>query len=194
MKIGYARVSTQDQKLSLQVDALESAGCEKIFKEKMTGTTKNRPELEKMLNYFRSGDVIVIWKLDRLGRSSKDLISLVNQIEEGGGALLSLKDQIDTTTPHGKLIFHVFAALAQFESDIISERTKAGLAAARARGRKGGRPKGLSDEAKRKAKIAEGLYKQGDLSVRQICEHLSISNTTFYNYLKYRKRLSASVE
>lgn len=186
MQIGYARVSTQDQELSLQLDALESLGCKKIYREKITGASRERPELERMLDQLRDGDVVVVWKLDRLARSLKDLVSLVNEIDEKGGALHSLNDQIDTTTPHGKFTFHVFAALAEFERDIIRERTKAGLAAARARGRKGGRPKGLSKKAQHTAIIAEKLYQDGDLTVKQICEQLSISKGTLYNYLRHR--------
>ena len=187
MNIGYARVSTQDQDLSLQLDALNDAGCKKIYKEKITGSKKERPQLQKMLGQLRKGDVVVIWKLDRLARSLKDLVGLVNEIQEKGGALHSLNDLIDTTTPHGKFTFHIFAALAEFERDIISERTKAGLAAARARGRKGGRPKGLSKKAQHTAIIAEKLYQERELTVKEICEQLSISRGTFYNYLRYRE-------
>jgi DNA invertase Pin-like site-specific DNA recombinase len=186
MKIGYARVSTQDQDLAMQLDALSNAGCKNIYQEKYTGSTKERPELQKMLEQLREEDVVVIWKLDRLARSLKDLVSLVNEIQERGGALNSLNDRIDTTTPHGKFTFHIFAALAEFERDIISERTKAGLAAARARGRKGGRPKGLSKKAQHTAIIAEKLYQEKELTVKEICEQLSISKGTFYNYLRNR--------
>ncbi len=186
MNIGYARVSTQDQDLSLQIDALNGAGCKKIYKEKITGSKKERPQLNELLEQLREGDVVVIWKLDRLARSLKDLVSLVNEIQEKGGALHSLNDQIDTTTPHGKFTFHIFAALAEFERDIIRERTKAGLAAARARGRKGGRPKGLSKKAQHTAIIAEKLYQERELTVKEICEQLSISKGTLYNYLRYR--------
>jgi DNA invertase Pin-like site-specific DNA recombinase len=186
MNIGYARVSTQDQDLSLQIDALNNAGCKKIYKEKITGSKKERPQLNELLEQLREGDVVVIWKLDRLARSLKDLVSLVNEIQEKGGALHSLNDQIDTTTPHGKFTFHIFAALAEFERDIIRERTKAGLAAARARGRKGGRPKGLSKKAQHTAIIAEKLYQERELTVKEICEQLSISKGTLYNYLRYR--------
>jgi DNA invertase Pin-like site-specific DNA recombinase len=186
MRIGYARVSTQDQELSLQLDALEGAGCRKVYQEKVTGSTKERPELQKMLEQLREGDIVVIWRLDRLARSLKDLVGLVNEIQDKGGALQSLNDQIDTTTPHGKFTFHIFAALAEFERDIIRERTKAGLAAARARGRKGGRPKGLSKKAQHKAIIAEQLYRERTLTVKEICEQISVSKGTFYNYLRYR--------
>ncbi|MCP4356878.1 MAG: recombinase family protein, partial [Chloroflexi bacterium] len=183
MKIGYARVSTQDQDLSLQLDALEKVGCVQIYKEKITSSAKERPQLQRMMAQLREGDTVVIWKLDRLARSLKDLVSLVNEIQERGAGLYSLNDHIDTTTPHGKFTFHLFAALAEFERDIIRERTKAGLAAARARGRKGGRPKGLSQKAQHTAIIAEQLYREGALTVKEICEQLSISKGTFYNYL-----------
>jgi DNA invertase Pin-like site-specific DNA recombinase len=186
MKIGYARVSTQDQGLSLQMDALQKAGCEKIYKEKISGATQDRPELQKMLEHVRDGDVVVIWKLDRLARSLKDLIEMVGKLQSQGVALQSVTDQIDTTTPHGKLTFHLFAALAEFERDIIRERTKAGLAAARARGRIGGRPKGLSKKAQNTAIIAEKLYNDQQMTVKEICEQLGISRRTFYNYLEYR--------
>jgi len=186
MKIGYARVSTQDQDLSLQIDALQKANCAQIYQEKITGAKRERPELQKMLEQLRAGDVIVVWKLDRLARSLKDLIDLVNQMQGQGAALLSLNDQIDTTTPQGKFTFHVFAALAEFERDIIRERTKAGLASARARGRKGGRPKGLSKKAQHTAIIAAKLYADGELSTTEICEQLSISKATLYSYLRYQ--------
>jgi len=186
MKIGYARVSTQEQNLSLQLDALQVAGCDTIYREKVTSAKKERPELQKLMGQLRVGDVVVVWKLDRLGRSLQDLVSLVNEVQGKGAEFQSLNDHIDTTTPQGKFTFHLFAALAEFEQGIIRERTKAGLAAARARGRKGGRPKGLSKEAQHTAMIAETLYQDGDLTVKQICRQLSISRGTFYNYLRHR--------
>ena len=131
------------------------------------------------------GDLIVIWKLDRLGRSLRDFVNLVNEIQTNGAGLKSLNDSINTSTPHGKLTFYLFAALAEFERDIISERTKAGLAAARARGRMGGRPKGLSKAAKDKAMIAKTLYEQREMSVSEICKYLSIAKSTMYKYLRY---------
>ncbi|NIP28454.1 MAG: recombinase family protein [Phycisphaerae bacterium] len=186
MKIGYARVSTKDQDPSLQLDDLKKAGCKKIFQEKMTGSTKERPQLHKMIEQIRKGDVVIIWKLDRLGRSLKDLVQLVNEIQDKGAGLKSLNDHIDTTTPHGKFTFHLFAALAEFERDIIRERTNAGLAAARARGRKGGRPKGLSSKAQHTAIIAEKLYLEGELTIKEICDQLSIAKMTLYSYLRHR--------
>lgn len=186
MKIGYARVSTKDQNLSLQEDALKKEGCELIFDEKIGTGRIDRPELRRMIDQLRKGDTVIIWKLDRLGRSLRDLVNLVTEIQEKGAGLKSLNDSIDTTTPQGKLTFHLFAALAEFERDIISERTKAGLKSARARGRKGGRPKGLSEQAKNKAIIAETLYREGNFSVKQICQHLDIARSTFYKLLKHR--------
>ncbi len=186
MKIGYARVSTKEQNLSLQLDTLEKEGCEQIFHEKITGSKTKRPELDNMLSNLRKGDVVVIWKLDRLGRSLKDLVNLMTQLQNKGVGLLSLNDHINTTTPTGKLTFHLFAALAEFERDIISERTQAGLVAARARGRKGGRPKGLSQKAEHTAIIAQRLYEEENLSVQQICDQLSIAKRTFYKYLRHR--------
>ena len=186
MKIGYARVSTQEQNLSLQLDALQAAGCATIYQEKVTSAKKERPELQKLIGQLRAGDVVVVWKLDRLGRSLQDLVSLVNEMQGKGAEFQSLNDHIDTTTPQGKFTFHLFAALAEFERDIIRERTKAGLAAARARGRTGGRPEELSKEAQHTAMIADRLYQDGDLTVKQICRQLSISRGTFYNYLRHQ--------
>lgn len=187
MNIGYARVSTRDQELALQLDALKKAGCKTLFQEKASGAKADRPELRKMIDQLREDDVVVIWKLDRLGRSLRDLVNLVTEIQSKGAGIKSLTDQIDTTTPQGKLTFHLFAALAEFERDIISERTKAGLASARARGRTGGRKKGLSKEAKDKAMLAETLYKQEEMSIIEICNHLNISRSTLYKYLRFRE-------
>lgn len=186
MIIGYARVSTKDQNLSMQIDALKKEGCKKIFKEKVTGTKQDRIQLQKMLEEIREGDVIVIWKLDRLGRSLKHLVELVSELLDKGVGLKSLNDPVDTTTAQGRLIFNIFASLAEFERDIISERTKAGLASARARGRTGGRPKGLSEDAQKTALAAESLYKEGKLTVNEIASKLSISKGTLYSYLRYR--------
>ena len=140
MFIGYARVSTQDQNPELQLDALRQEGCEKIFTEKLSGARRDRPELKAALEYMRSDDTLVVWKLDRLARSLKQLIETVEDLEERGIGFSSLTEAIDTTTPSGKLVFHIFAALAEFERSIIRERTMAGLNAARERGRLGGRP------------------------------------------------------
>lgn len=186
MKIGYARVSTKDQSLNLQEDALKKAGCKIIFSERASGAKADRIELDRLIGKVREGDVVVVWKLDRLGRSLRDLVNLISKFQEQGIGFKSLQDNIDTTTPTGKLTFHLFAALAEFERDIISERTKAGLDAARARGRKGGRPKGLSKRAQDKARLAESLYTEKRRSISEICDHLSISKPTLYRYLRNR--------
>ena len=179
MKIGYARVSTKEQLLHLQEDALKKAGCEKIYSEKVGSANTNRIKLNEMMGQLREGDVIVVWKLDRLGRSLRDLVNLIARFHESGVGFQSLQDNIDTTTPTGKLTFHLFAALAEFERDIIRARTNAGLEAARARGRKGGRPKGLSQKAKDKARLAESLYNEKERSIAEICDYLSISRCHF---------------
>ncbi len=184
MKIGYARVSTADQKMDLQIDELKKFGCKKIFSEVVTGAKADRTELNKMLEQARPGDVIVIWKLDRLGRSLKHLVELVGELIEKEVGLKSLHDPIDTSTSQGRLIFNIFASLAEFEREVISERTKAGLTAARARGRIGGRPKGLSDKAKNKAIVVAALYKEGKMSIAEILENQQISRATLYNYLR----------
>jgi len=186
MKIGYARVSTKEQNLDRQLDALKEAGCEKIFSEQISGATKERPELIMLLAQIRDGDQLVVDKLSRLGRSLKDLIQIVADLEKQNVTFISLKDSIDTSTATGRLVFHIFASLAEFERDLISERTHAGLASAKARGRQGGRPKGLTEKAKKTAALAETLYKSGDYSVREICEQLGISKPTVYNYLRAR--------
>lgn len=186
MRIGYARVSTKEQSLALQVDALKQAACEEVFSEIASGAKTERPVLEDLLKHLRKDDVLVIWKLDRLGRSLKHIVSLTHELMERDIGLISLNDPIDTTTPQGRLICHIFAALAEFEHDLIRERTQAGLSAARARGRKGGRPKGLSPAAAATAMAAETLYTEGHLSVKAICEQLHISKPTLYAYLKHR--------
>ncbi len=184
MIIGYARVSTSDQNLDSQIDALKEAGCEKLFLEKASGAKVDRVELQRLLDHVRRGDVVVVWKLDRLGRSLKHLVEVVAWLNEHGVGLRSLSDPIDTTSAQGKLVFNIFASLAEFERELIRERTQAGLAAARARGRMGGRPRGLSEEAKRKAVAAASLYREGRLSIREITENLSISKRTLYKYLR----------
>lgn len=186
MKIGYARVSTKDQSLELQIDALQKAGCEKIYQEIASGARSDRPALTTMLDHLRSGDILVIWKLDRLGRSLNHLVALVNQLLAKDIGLQSLQDPIDTTTPQGRLSFNLFASLAEFERDLIRERTQAGLSAARARGRNGGRPKGLPKKAEATACAAETLYKEGLLSVDEIAQKLGIAKSTLYSYLRHR--------
>ena len=185
-KVGYARVSTAQQSPQLQIDALQSAGCQKIYQEMASGAKAQRPQLEQMLAQLRSGDVLVVWKLDRLGRSLTHLVQLVNQLLEQDVGLQSLNDPIDTTSAQGRLMFNIFASLAEFERELIGERTQAGLKSARARGRSGGRPKGLSEQAKLTAAAAESLYQEGKLSVRQISRQLDISTGTLYSYLRYR--------
>jgi DNA invertase Pin-like site-specific DNA recombinase len=187
MKFGYARVSTRDQNLNLQIDDLLANGCEKIFQEAVSGANADRPELNRLLEQTRRGDVIIIWKLDRLGRSLKHLVALVSKLLDKGVGLKSLNDPIDTTSSQGRLIFNVFASLAEFERDVIIERTQAGLKAARARGRKGGRPKGLTEAAKRKAVAAKALYNEGNLSVTEIAGNLGISKGTLYSYLRHER-------
>ncbi|MVM33722.1 resolvase [Spirosoma sp. HMF4905] len=186
MKIGYARVSTQDQNLSLQLDALKASGCEKIFQEKASGAKVERTELQKLLEHVREGDTVVIWKLDRLGRSLPHLVELVSTLESRGIGLISLNDPIDTTTAQGRLVFRIFASLAEFEREVIKERTQAGLASARRRGQQLGRKKGLSKEAENKSRIAESLYKEKKLSVNEIAKQLGIAKPTLYVYLKHR--------
>jgi len=155
MRIGYARVSTNDQNLNLQKDALQVAGCERVFTDIVSGARGERPGLTAALTECRPGDTLVVWKLDRLGRSLPHLVETVSTLAADGVGFQSLQEQIDTTTSGGKLIFHIFASLAEFEREVIRERTKAGLAAARARGRTGGRPKGV-DQKKKKAALADG--------------------------------------
>lgn len=186
MKIGYARVSTADQNLRMQVDALKAEGCKHIYEEKISGSKTERKELQRMLETVRDGDTIVIWKLDRLGRSLKHLVELVSQLMEKGVGLKSLNDPIDTSTSQGRLIFNIFASLAEFERDIIRERTMAGLKAARVRGRRGGRPKGLSKEGIRTSILAASLYKGKESSISEICDALKISRPTLYKYLRYQ--------
>ncbi|STX88299.1 recombinase family protein [Legionella feeleii] len=186
MKIGYARISTRDQLLSLQVDALKEAGCVQIHEEIASGAKTARPVLDEIMRNLREGDTLVIWKLDRLGRNLAHLIRLTTQLIEKKVGLVSLNDPIDTTTAQGRLIFGIFASLAEFERELIRERTQAGLNSARARGRKGGRPKGMSKAAMEKAAIAEALYKNGSIPVKKIAQQLDISKTTLYLYLRSR--------
>ena len=173
--------------MDLQIDALQKEGCKKIYQDTMSGTQSNRPELQEMMAHLREEDVIVVWKLDRLGRSLKHLVELINQIIEKKAGIKSLHDPIDTTTAQGRLVFNMFASLAEFERDLIKERTMAGLSAARARGRLGGKPKGLSQKAQATACAAETLYKERKLTTEQILEQLNISRATLYNYLRYRQ-------
>jgi DNA invertase Pin-like site-specific DNA recombinase len=177
MLIGYARVSTHDQTLHLQQDALQKAGCTKIFTDTASGAKAERIGLEAALNYVRKGDTLVVWRLDRLGRSLPHLIATITDLEERGIGFKSLTENIDTTTSGGKLIFHIFGALAEFERNLIRERTQAGLTAARARGRIGGRPKALTPQQRR---IAQALYDDPRNSIADICRTLKISKVTLY--------------
>ena len=180
MLIGYERVSTDDQNLALQHDALQAADCEKVFSDKMSGANADRPGLKQAFEFARKEDTIVVWRLDRLGRSLKDLIALVEELENRKIGLRSLQENIDTTTSGGKLIFHMFGALAEFERNLIRERTQAGLQAARARGRKGGRQQKLTSQ---QIEIGRSLSTDPTRSVTSICEHLGISRPTFYRYI-----------
>ena len=185
MLIGYARVSTDDQNLDLQHDALKKAGCEKFYDDHMTGSKINRPGLEAVTEFAREGDVLVVWRLDRLSRSLKDLIEMVALLDKKKIGLKSLHESIDTSSSSGKLIFHIFGALAEFERNLIRERTHAGLAAARARGRCGGRPKKLSND---KALLAIQLYEGRQHSIQQICSLVGVSKPTLYKYINNKKQ------
>jgi len=181
MLIGYARVSTGDQTLDLQTDALNAAGCDQVFKDIISGARADRPGLDEALRYVRSGDTLIVWRLDRLGRSLQHLIETITALEQRGIGFKSLTESIDTTTSGGKLIFHVFGALAEFERDLIRERTSAGLAAARARGRVGGRPKKLTTK---QLDMAKRLHADKTTDIATICTTLGISRTTLYRALK----------
>jgi len=184
-RIGYARVSRNEQNLELQVDTLKEKGCTTIFTDKITGTTFERKELNAALAFLREGDVLVVWKLDRLGRSLKHLIETVTKLQDRTIGFISLTESIDTTTPGGKLIFHIMGALAEFERDLIRERTHAGLDAARARGRRGGRPKIV--ERSSKVALAQKLYADKTHDIHDICHDLHISRATLYRYVNMGK-------
>ena len=180
MKVGYIRTSKKDQNPQLQRRDLLAAGCEKIFEEQISSRKADRPQLRAALEYVRKGDALVVWKLDRFGRSLQELIELVRGLKERGIEFVSLRESIDTTTPGGKLVFHVFGAVAEFERDLVLERTVAGLEAARARGRRGGRPRALDES---KAKLAKRLKAEGEHSVEEICSMLGVGRSTLYRYL-----------
>lgn len=185
-KVGYARVSTKEQSLELQLDALNHEGCTKIFSEKITGRKKERPELDKCLEYLREGDTLVVYKLDRLGRTTKQLISFVEELKEKGIEFKSITNAIDTSTPQGKFFFTIMAGFAEMEADLIAERTKAGLESARARGRKGGRPKmdpALIDKALT-------LYDSKKYSIKEITELTTVSKAKLYQAINERTNIT----
>jgi DNA invertase Pin-like site-specific DNA recombinase len=184
MLIGYARVSTHDQNLDLQKDALSQAGCEKIFTDEISGATSDRPGLKQVMEHLRSGDVLVVWRLDRLGRTLRHLIDTVAGLEAQNIGFRSIQESMDTTTSGGKLIFHVFGAMAEFERNVIKERTKAGLAAARARGRMGGRPKKLTTP---KARLLIKLYNDKEIPVKDLLATFGIARATLYKIVNQRE-------
>lgn len=181
MIIGYARVSTQDQNPEYQVDALEKAGCEQIFQEKMTGKLRERPELSHCLRTLRTGDTLIVWKLDRLARSLKDLVAIVQDLNDREIGFKSLTEAIDTTSSGGRLVFHIFGALAEFEHSLIRERTIAGLEAARARGRKGGRKPSMSESDIKKA---AAMLSDPNITKKEVAQHFDVSRTTLNSSLK----------
>lgn len=182
MKIGYVRVSKNEQNEALQIDALEAAGCEKWFVDKITGSKAERKGLNEALAYVRPGNTFMVWKLDRAGRSLKHLIELLKDLQGRNIEFVSITEQIDTSTPGGKLIFHLMGALAEFERDLIRERTNAGLAAAKARGRIGGRPRKLKTNGK--IALAKRMFDDQSHSISEICAVLGISRATLYRYVK----------
>tara|TARA_R110000868_G_scaffold319513_2_gene580507 strand:+ start:197 stop:745 length:549 start_codon:yes stop_codon:yes gene_type:complete len=180
MKVGYARVSTRDQDARLQIEALTEAGCEKVFEETASGAQRDRPRLAEALTWVRKGDTLVVWKLDRLARSLRQLIETVEMLHQRGIGFVSVTEAIDTTTPGGKMIFHVVGALAEFERDLIKERTNAGLASAKARGVQLGRPRAMTDS---QIAVARSLKAAGELSSGKIAHHLGVSRATLYRTL-----------
>ena len=181
MQVGYARVSTAQQSLALQEEALARAGCGRVFEDVASGARAERPGLVAALDYLREGDVLVVWRLDRLGRSLADLIATVEGLAARGVGFRSLEEKLDTTTSGGRLVFHVFGAPAEFERGLIRERTRAGLDAARARGRKGGRPRALEE---RKVAAARAMHRDRAIPIGEICRTLSVSRATLYRYLE----------
>jgi DNA invertase Pin-like site-specific DNA recombinase len=188
MLIGYARVSTGEQTLDLQTDALHTAGCERLFTDTISGATSERPGLSEVLDFIRPGDTLVVWRLDRLGRSLRHLIETITDLEKKGIGFRSLNEAIDTTSTGGKLIFHIFGALAEFERDLIRDRTRAGLEAAWARGRKGGRPYAPAYRDKNRLALAQRLYDEKQTPVDTICQMLKVSRATFYRDVKEMAR------
>ncbi len=180
MLVGYARVSTSDQNLDLQIDALDKAGCEKIFKDVASGANSERPGLHEALSFMRAGDTLTVWKLDRLGRSLKHLIEVITQLNEENNEFKSIQESLDTSTSTGKLLFHLLGSLAEFERSLIRERTMAGLEAARARGRQGGRPRVMDS---RKVALAKSMLSDPANGVAEVSKTLGVSKATLYTYL-----------
>lgn len=189
MKVGYSRISTNDQNLVMQHDALKSSGCEELFSDIASGAKTERPGLEQALSFLREGDTLVVWRLDRLGRSIQHLIQTIQLLSSRGIGFKSLQENIDTTTTGGKLVFHIFSALAEFERDLIRDRTNAGLKAARVRGKLGGRPPLLDN---RQIDRLIELYEEKRSSVNEICKIFGISRPSFYNYINKRKKSAIS--
>jgi DNA invertase Pin-like site-specific DNA recombinase len=183
MQIGYARISTGEQTLHLQEDALQAAGCAKLFTDTASGAKTERPGLTEALSQLRAADVLVVWRLDRLGRSLRHLIDTLTDLDQAGIGFKSLTESIDTTTPGGRLIFHIFGSLAEFERDLIRERTNAGLAAARVRGRTGGRPTAKAFRDAKQLDLARTLFANKQLSIPDICTRLGVSRSTLYRHL-----------
>lgn len=184
MLIGYCRVSTSDQNLSLQKDELKKFGCSKIYEDVASGAKSERVGLEAAIDFAREGDTLVIWKLDRLGRSLRDLIEIVNRLEKSGVSFVCITQNIDTRTPSGKLFFHIFGALAEYERELIRERTKAGLTAARARGRKGGRKPAMNED---QIEQARAMMNNPKLKIKSILKNLGVSKATLYKYVPMGK-------
>jgi DNA invertase Pin-like site-specific DNA recombinase len=189
MLVGYCRVSTRDQSLDLQIDALKKAGCEKIFAETGSGAKSDRAGLVEALAFMRKGDILCVWKLDRLGRSLKHLIETVLTLQQAGKGFRCLQENIDTSTSGGKLFFHIIASLAEFERDLIRERTNAGLVAARARGRLGGRPRLLNSK---KVQMAKALLQNRQNSITDVCSTLGVSKSTLYRNINGQRLVSSS--
>ena len=181
MIIGYARVSTTDQNTALQTDALTTAGAERIYEESQSGASRDRSELIRCIDTLRQGDTLIVWRLDRLGRSLKDLVAIIAELEGKGVGFRSITEAIDTTTAGGKLVFHIFGSLAEFERSMIQERTKAGLAAARARGRKGGRPRALTEQ---QAKKAHAMLRDPTITKTEVAKHFNVTRATLNTSLK----------
>jgi DNA invertase Pin-like site-specific DNA recombinase len=184
MKLGYARVSTIEQNLSLQIDALEREGCNKIFREKVSGSGVEKRELQKLLAKLRKGDTLVVWKLDRIGRTVQELDEVKRILQDRGVELKALRDPIDLGSASGRFLFNILASVCELEKDIIMERSSAGMAVAKANGIKSGRKPGLSEDSLLKAALVVQLYNESKLSIKQICRKVKISKKTLYNYLK----------